>query len=129
MFGRRQTLLQAPREEAPTPTRPKVKKSALTPDDIDDFEQAAMGGTGNDLGPLSPPYSPQYEDREYERKPRERGGGSRTKKTAGRTLENELFRVDRFRLKVMKGHIRWAHKRALKAGIDPSEVDLWQLRH
>jgi len=92
----------------------------LTPDDLSEFELAAMG---REDSILAPPYDPELEEREVRRE----SAPAKVPWTPTEQLTAELTEADRFRLRVIRRHIRWMKKRAYKRGIDTSEVDLWQI--
>lgn len=115
-------LRPPPRTKGPGGAGRSNRPSSLLPSDLDDFELAAEQ---RESGDLSAPYDPEMEERVTMRQNRP----SRARPTKGRTRELSavLFGVDRFRYKVFVKHIKWARKRALKAGIAPGEVDLWEV--
>jgi len=97
-----------------------IRRSALRPDDISDFEDAAADG--GDLGPLAPPYDTRSEHRTHASHGEEPVSISKMDQFIAVLRKN-----DKLRVWVMRSHIKWAHKMAIKNGIDPQEVNLWEL--
>jgi hypothetical protein len=109
----------------PNEARQRRRRSTLAPDDVAAFERAAESRP--QMPSSGPPYDPGSEERVTVQRSRQPTVSKTQTKKMTRELTAVLQKKDPFRLRVMRGHLRWAAKFAAKNGIRTEEVDPWLL--